>query len=207
MQSSQAWGIGGWGSCFYRRRDTGEDTAAALSRGRGGSDQEWCLARIASPTCNFRQFCWILFSWSFVLNGSQIDCSDSLAVEIGQTWTIQWHEFDDKTVALWCPLLQFSSWCFWCILVESRSSSISFLAFFALAFSNWVWAKFRVDRTLQGSGATPKSAGVAGGRGGTCSRHFWDLLGSFWIVKRDTWWCLLCYALLLLSFFCGLFLW
>ena len=44
-----------------------------------------------------------------------------------------------------------------------------------------MWAKFRVDRTLQGSGATPKSAGVAGGRGGTCSRHFWDLLGSFGI--------------------------
>ena len=63
MQSSQASGIGGWASCFYRRRDTGEVTAAALSRGRGGSDDGWCLARvsIASIACMFVEFFWLYF--------------------------------------------------------------------------------------------------------------------------------------------------
>ena len=38
--SSQAWELEAEGPASTDEGDTGEDTAAALSRGRGGSDQE-----------------------------------------------------------------------------------------------------------------------------------------------------------------------
>ena len=72
-------------------------------------------------------------------------------------------------------------------------------------------SKCYVDWTWQGSGATPKSAGVAGEIGLMPVQHWylqagWELLyallGSFRIVKRDTWWCLLCFYLLCFYLLC-----
>ena len=111
------------------------------------------------------------------------------------------------------PLAAFQFLMFWCILVDSCSSSISFWHFshfHAQPECGPNVSKCYVDWTWQGSGATPKSAGVAGEIGLMPVQHWylqagWELLyallGSFRIVKRDTWWCLLCFYLLCFYFY------
>ena len=58
MQSSQASGIGGWASCFHRRRDTGELQQLHCLEEEVGLMMSDVLARvsIASIACNFVEY-------------------------------------------------------------------------------------------------------------------------------------------------------